>query len=111
MTNQPQILKGLAELAVLSTLDDGAEYGVGILDRLRHEAGLNVSEGSIYPLLHRLARAGSVCAEWRLDGEQDRPRKYYSLTTAGRAELRTAVDDWLRTSSALNVFINRKTHK
>lgn len=111
MINQPQILKGLAELAVLSMLHDGPQYGVGILDRLRHEAGLNVSEGSIYPLLHRLARTGSVSAEWRLNGEQDRPRKYYSLTTAGRAELRTAVDEWLRTSNTLNAFVTRKTHK
>ncbi|GHA76932.1 PadR family transcriptional regulator [Cognatilysobacter bugurensis] len=111
MSSQPQILKGLAELAVLSTLDDGAQYGVGILDRVRQEAGLNVAEGSIYPLLHRLERAGSVSAEWRLDGGQDRPRKYYSLTAAGRAELRSALDDWLRTSSALHAFVTRKANQ
>lgn len=107
MSSQPQILKGLAELAVLSALADGPRYGVSILDRVRQEAGLAVAEGSIYPLLHRLERAGSVSAEWQLDGDHDRPRKYYRLTPAGRTELQAAVEDWLRTSSALNAFVTR----
>ena len=75
MSNNAQVLKGLAEFAVLSILSDGPHYGLSILERLRDEAGLDVAEGSIYPLLHRLERAGTVVAEWRLDSEQDRPRK------------------------------------
>jgi PadR family transcriptional regulator PadR len=103
-----QLLKGLAELAVLSALRDGAEYGLSILDRLRDEAGLDVAEGSIYPMLHRLERAGSIKARWRLDDEETRPRKYYELTKAGREELDAATDEWSRISRALNAFVNRK---
>lgn len=97
------------ELAALSTLRDGAEYGLSILDRFREEAGLDVAEGSIYPMLHRLERAGSVKAHWRLDDEGTRPRKYYELTKAGREELDPAMSEWARISRSLNAFVNRKT--
>ena len=51
-----QLLKGLAELALLSVLRGRPHYGLEILDRLRGEAGLGLAEGTIYPLLHRLER-------------------------------------------------------
>jgi PadR family transcriptional regulator PadR len=103
-----QVLKGLAELAVLSALDEGPRYGLDLLDRLRNEAGLDVAEGSIYPILHRLERAGTVVAEWRLDADGARPRKYYELTKAGRGELKTSVEAWQRISRGLSNFLGRK---
>lgn len=108
MSNHQQVLKGLAELAVLSALDEGPRYGLDILDRLRNEAGLDVAEGSIYPILHRLERAGTIAAEWRLDADGARPRKYYELTKAGRSELKTSVETWQRISRGLNNFLGRK---
>lgn len=108
MSNHQQILKGLAELAVLSALDEGPRYGLSILDRLRNEAGLDVAEGSIYPILHRLERAGAIAAEWRLDADGARPRKYYELTKAGRSELKDSVAIWKRISQTLNDFVNRR---
>jgi PadR family transcriptional regulator, regulatory protein PadR len=108
MSNHQQILKGLAELAVLSALEEGPCYGLSILDRLRNEAGLDVAEGSIYPLLHRLERAGTIAAEWQLDAEGARPRKYYELTRAGRTELKTSVEHWQRISRGLHTFLGRK---
>lgn len=102
-----QLLKGLAELAVLSSMRDGPQYGLSILDRLKDEGGLDVAEGSIYPMLHRLERAGSIKAEWRLDDEGTRPRKYYELTAAGHRDLKAATNEWGRISQALNSFLNR----
>ena len=93
---------------MLSTLRDGAEYGLSILDRLRDDAGLDVAEGSIYPMLHRLERAGSIKAQWQLDDEGTRPRKYYELTKAGREELDAATSEWGRISRTLNAFVNRR---
>lgn len=102
-----QLLKGLAELGLLSLLRDGPQYGLQILDRLRTEAGLALAEGTIYPLLHRLERTGLVRSEWRLDGEGARPRKYYDLTDRGAAELASQLAEWRRLSRHLNTFLER----
>jgi PadR family transcriptional regulator PadR len=56
-------LKGVAELGVLSALRGGAEYGLSLVDRLRDEPGLDVAEGSIYLMLHRMEKAGTIEAE------------------------------------------------
>ncbi|MBP6011083.1 MAG: helix-turn-helix transcriptional regulator [Alphaproteobacteria bacterium] len=103
-----QILKGLAEVALLALLRSRAMYGLEILDGLRSEAGLDVAEGTIYPLLHRLERAGFVKAEWRLDNDGGRPRKYYALTKAGMVEQGELVREWQKISSSLSSFLNRK---
>jgi PadR family transcriptional regulator PadR len=102
-----QLLKGLAELGLLSLLAERACYGLEILDRLRAEAGLEVAEGTIYPLLHRLERAGLAAAEWKLETEGARPRKYYALTEAGRAELVAQSTEWKRLSQGLSAFLDR----
>lgn len=102
-----QVLKGLAELGLLSLLRDGPQYGLQILERLRAEAGLGLAEGTIYPLLHRLERVGQVRSEWRLDGEGARPRKYYALTEKGAIELASMLAEWRRLSRHLNAFLER----
>lgn len=105
--DRAQLLKGLAELALLSVLKGRPHYGLEILDRLRGEAGLGLAEGTIYPLLHRLERAGLTKAEWRIEAEGARPRKYYALTPKGRAELESQSADWRRISAALTAFLDR----
>jgi PadR family transcriptional regulator len=102
-----QLLKGLAELALLSVLKARPHYGLEILDRLRGEAGLGLAEGTIYPLLHRLERAGLTRAEWRIEEAGARPRKYYALTDKGRAELDTQSAEWRRIAGALTAFLDR----
>ena len=102
-----QLLKGLAELALLSVLRDRAHYGLEILDRLRGEAGLGLAEGTIYPLLHRLERAGLTNAEWRIEADGARPRKYYALTAKGRSELEQQAAEWRRIAGALTAFLDR----
>lgn len=104
-----QLLKGLAELALLSLLRDRAHYGLEILDRLRAEAGLDLAEGTIYPLLHRLERGGLVAAEWRMESEGARPRKYYRLTDAGTAELVGQSAEWRRIATSLTAFLDRSS--
>ncbi len=102
-----QLLKGLAELALLSVLRDRPHYGLEILDRLRGEAGLGLAEGTIYPLLHRLERAGLTHAEWRIEADGARPRKYYALTAKGRRELDDQAAEWRRISGGLTAFLDR----
>jgi PadR family transcriptional regulator PadR len=77
-----QLRKGCIELATLASLWPGRLYGLEMLRRLEHCAGMVVAEGTIYPLLGRLERAGLIEAEWVETGF-GHPRKYYTLTAAG----------------------------
>jgi PadR family transcriptional regulator, regulatory protein PadR len=77
-----QLRKGSIELATLAILWPGRLYGLEMLRRLEHCAGMVVAEGTIYPLLGRLERAGFIEAEWVETG-LGHPRKYYTLTAAG----------------------------
>jgi len=103
-----QLLKGLAELALMSLLDEAPRYGLEILDALRRDAGLALAEGTIYPLLHRLERAKLTRAEWRLDEAGARPRKYYALTKQGRTELARQLAEWKQVSTSLGKFLERR---
>ncbi len=78
-----QLRKGWLELAILATLWDGRLYGLEILRRLEEDSDLLVTEGTIYPVLNRLKEDGVVRAEWE-ESDSGHPRKYYSLTAAGR---------------------------
>ncbi|WP_436496467.1 PadR family transcriptional regulator [Actinokineospora sp. HUAS TT18] len=73
---------------VLGILAEADSYGYAILRRINELSGgkLDWTEGLLYPLLHRLERLGHVEANWQsVAGE--RRRKYYSITSSGRAEL------------------------
>ena len=102
-----QWVRGVAETALLSLLGERPHYGLEILDRLREEAALPIAEGTIYPLLHRLERAGAVRSEWRIEGAE-RPRKYYALTERGEGERASLLAEWRRLSGRLNAFLDRR---
>ncbi|MGA7673792.1 MAG: PadR family transcriptional regulator [Rhizomicrobium sp.] len=104
-----QMYKGVLELAVLSLLKDGAQYGLKILDRMRDEVGLDLAEGTLYPLLHRLEKAGLVKPEWRMEQGISHPRKYYTLTKAGAADFAEQRTTWLELCDRLNAFLQRAT--
>lgn len=80
-----QMRKGMLTYCVLLLCRDGKVYTSDIIRRL-HEAELIVVEGTLYPLLNRLARDGLLGYEWR-ESEQGPPRKYYWLTDEGHAML------------------------
>lgn len=84
-TWQEQLRRGTLEMAVLLTVADEPRYGLEIIRQLDF-TDLVLTEGTIYPLLARLAREGLVSAEWVSD-EGPHPRKYYRLTARGRARL------------------------
>jgi len=102
-----QMIKGVLELALLCILKERAHYGLEILQRMNEEAQLDVADGTIYPLLHRMEASGFVVAEWRIDGDQARPRKYYALTPSGKAELMTMSDAWRELQVRINGLIER----
>jgi PadR family transcriptional regulator PadR len=89
-----QLRKGALDAAVLGVLcERGPCYGLELLDAFQ-AAGLNLSEGALYPLLGRLEKTGLLNSEWRLDDGAPRPRKYYALTEEGRALLVEIRANW-----------------
>jgi DNA-binding PadR family transcriptional regulator len=90
-----ELARGTAELAVLSVLSSERRYGYEMLKLVqRVGAGvLELKEGTLYPLLHRLEDAGHITAEWEVEGRQ-RPRKYYAIAPAGRERLLLLRAEW-----------------
>lgn len=89
--SEAQMRKGVLVYAVLLLLKDGKVYSSEIIRALR-KAELIVVEGTLYPLLNRLAKDGLLAYEWQ-ESEQGPPRKYYWLTDDGKAllsDLKTA---------------------
>jgi PadR family transcriptional regulator PadR len=82
-----QMRKGLLVYCVLLLCKDGKVYSSDIIKQLR-QAELIVVEGTLYPLLNRLARDGVMSYEWQ-ESEQGPPRKYYWLTDEGHQMLDT----------------------
>lgn len=80
-----QMRKGMLVYCVLLLCRDGKVYSSQIINML-HQAELIVVEGTLYPLLSRLAREGLLGYEWR-ESEQGPPRKYYWLTEDGKPVL------------------------
>ena len=107
-SRRTQMYKGVLELALMSLLQDGAQYGLRILDQLREEAGLDLAEGTLYPLLHRLEKAGLIKADWRHEDGASHPRKYYGLSDAGAVELNDQRRVWLDMTTRLNAFLARR---
>ena len=88
-----QLRKGALSLAVLAILWPGRLYGLEILKRLSADAAMSIPEGTIYPLLNRMKAEGLVDSEW-VEADAGHPRKYYSLTPAGRRRARDRAAGW-----------------
>src|SRR5208337_2457724 len=99
-----QLRKGCLELAILAALWDGELYGLAILRRLEGDSDLIVSEGTVYPLLSRLKALGLVQSEW-VESDAGHPRKYYTLTPAGRHRVCEMAGMWTRFSSSMSRFL------
>lgn len=85
-----ELRRGALVLATLSQL--GSErYGYSLLQRLA-ERGLEIEQGTLYPLLRRLDEQGLLESDWRVEGP--RPRKYYQLSQEGRRVLADLEEQW-----------------
>jgi PadR family transcriptional regulator, regulatory protein PadR len=91
---EAQLRKGALEMAALASLCHGRLYGLEIIRYLEEESQLVLAEGTIYPILNRLKAEELLTSEW-VEAEAGHPRKYYSLTAAGRQRLRQMADAWI----------------
>jgi len=90
-----QLRKGVVEYCVLACLRTAPAYGLELAERLGADRTLLTSEGTLYPLLSRLRQQGWVTTT-QVASAVGPPRRYYELTTEGRAALETFTATWAR---------------
>ena len=95
-------LQGALDMLILNSLALGPNHGWGIQQRISQVSreALNVSQGSLYPALHRLEAAGVIASEMTLT-DNNRNARVYRLTTAGRRRLSIETEDWRQFSLAI----------
>ena len=109
MSKPSDLVQGTLDLLLLKILALEPLNGWAISQRLKQVSGdvLQVSDGSLYPALHKLEQEGWIKAEWK-PSDNNRRAKYYSLTRAGRRELKTEAANWRRLSAAISLVVDLK---
>jgi len=103
------LVQGTLDLLLLKILALEAMNGWSISQRLWQISGevLQVSDGSLYPALHKLEQEGWISADWR-PSENNRRAKFYSLTRLGRKQLEKEAANWDRLSGAITQIVRLK---
>jgi PadR family transcriptional regulator len=96
---------------VLAILAEGDSYGYAILQRVRElsRGRMEWTDGMLYPVLHRLERLGHIKARWEV-AESGRRRKYYRITTQGRAQLAEERKQWQAVDATLRGIWQSLSH-
>ena len=100
-----QALKGHVDLLVLGVLESGPAHGYAVIEAIKTRSGeeFDLPEGTVYPVLHRLEKAGLLTSQW--SEVSGRSRRTYELTPAGRAALGEQRSAWARFRAAVDVVI------
>lgn len=106
MSRPTDLVQGTLDLLLLKLLALEPLNGFAISIRLRQltDEVLQVSDGSLYPALHKLEQQGWIRAEWR-QSDNNRRARYYSLTHLGRRQLRREEESWHRLSGAITALV------
>lgn len=94
--------QGPLEMLILKALSLESMHGWGISLRLQQLSRdvLQINQGTLYPALHRMERAGWIESDWR-PSENNRRAKYYTLTASGRRQLAAERDNWAEFAEAV----------
>jgi PadR family transcriptional regulator PadR len=97
-----ELLRSSLDLLVLKAVSWGPKHGYAVAEWIEHATGdaFSLEEGTFYPALHRLERRGWLQSEWGIS-EHNRRAKFYRLTAAGRARLRSGAPMWHRYAEAI----------
>ena len=101
-----EFLTGTVGVLILGLLAEREMYAYEMLQEAerRSERAFTLKEGTLYPALHQMERAGLLKARW-LDGPTGRPRKYYSLTAKGRTRAASKRQQWASISAAMRAIL------
>jgi transcriptional regulator len=109
MSKPSDLVQGTLDLLILKILALQPLHGWALSQRLKQISGevLQVSDGSLYPALHKLEQQGWIHAEWK-PTENNRRAKFYSLTRLGRRHLDKEAANWERISTAISSVMRLK---
>lgn len=107
MSKSSALILGTLDLLILKTISLEPAHGWAIAKRIQQMSrdALQVTQGALYPALHRLEQQGWIRGEWRA-AATGREAKYYALTKAGRKQLEKELSDWDRLSNAVGLVID-----
>lgn len=100
-----ELLKGSTKLVVLSLLEKENMYGYEMIRKLseKSENVFELQEGTLYPILHSLESDNFITSYW--DNTGSKKRKYYSITSEGKKQLKAKKEEWKAFSSGVNQVI------
>lgn len=106
MSKPSDLIQGTLDLLILRTLALGPIHGWAIAKRIEQVSQdvLQVTQGALYPALHRLEQQGWIRASWRKT-ETGREAKFYELTRAGRSQMEKEMAQWERLSKAVGLVV------
>jgi PadR family transcriptional regulator PadR len=109
MSKPSDLVQGTLDLLLLKILALEPLNGFAVSQRLKQISGdvLQVSDGSLYPALHKLEQEGWISAEWK-PSENNRRAKFYSLTRLGHRQLEKEAGNWNRLSAAISHVVRLK---
>jgi PadR family transcriptional regulator, regulatory protein PadR len=100
------LIQGTLDLLILKTVALEPRHGWAIAKRIQQisQDVLQITQGSLYPALHRLENKGFLAAEWK-DSDTGREAKFYRLTRKGRTEMDAEEANWRRLSEAIGLIL------
>lgn len=100
------LLRGTLDLLILRSLVAGAMHGWALSQAIQQQSRniLRVGQGSLYPALQRLEQEGWIVSEWGTT-EQNRPARFYTLTTSGRRALTEETKSWRQYVHAVDLIL------
>ncbi len=109
MSKPSDLVQGTLDMLILKIVALEPINGWAISQRLKQISSdvLGVSDGSLYPALHKLEQLGWISAEWKSSGN-NRRAKFYSLTRLGRRQLEKETENWNRISAAISGIVRLK---
>lgn len=109
MSIRSQLLKGVLDGCILAIIEKDEIYGYELSKKLE-QVGLDISEGTIYPVLLRLQKNGYIVGEMRAS-DSGPNRKYYSITFKGKEVLEEIRNEWKLLSGAIEKLLRRDEHE
>ena len=106
MSRPSDLIQGTLDLLILKTVANDPMHGWAIAKRIQQVSGdvLQITQGSLYPALHRLEQQGWLKSEW-ITTDTGREAKAYGLSAAGRKQLAKELESWDRLSTAIQLVV------
>jgi PadR family transcriptional regulator, regulatory protein PadR len=110
VAKQIDLLQGTLDMLILKAVSLGPLHGYGVLLRIQQisDGQLEIQQGSLYPALYRLEHQGWISSEWG-ESDNNRKAKFYSLTVAGRKQLRVESEKWNRMAGMIGAILETKS--